>query len=84
MFVDGAILNLDRLASVMVGNEAVLYFATKGNVVKSINEPRANFDTNLIGTLNCLEATKSNKVKSILHLRVEHHSKQFLGGFPLT
>ena len=65
-FVEGNILDFDRLTSVMCGHDAVIHLAARGNVVESINGTRLNFDTNVLGTLNCLEAAKNNNVKKFI------------------
>ena len=65
-FVEGDILDFDSLTSAIAGHDVVIHLAAKGNVVESINEPRVNFDTNVLGTLNCLEAANNNNVKKFL------------------
>lgn len=54
---------LDRL---MVGREVVVHLAAAGNVVESVQDPVANFKTNVVGTLNVLEAARKAGVERVV------------------
>ena len=45
----------------------VFHLAAKADIVPSIEQPKKYFDTNVSGTLNVLQACKSNKVKKIIY-----------------
>jgi len=45
----------------------VFHLAAKADIVPSIEQPKEYFNTNVLGTLNILEACKLNKVKKIIY-----------------
>ena len=45
----------------------VFHLAAKADIVPSIEHPKKYFETNVSGTLNVLQACKSNKVKKIIY-----------------
>ena len=45
----------------------VFHMAGKANMIQSISNPISYFDTNVVGTLNVLEASKKAKVKKFIY-----------------
>jgi CDP-paratose 2-epimerase len=89
-FVEGDVRNLDAVAKVMQGVEAVFHLAAQVAVTTSIVNPREDFSVNAQGTLNVLEAarhqspmpvflyTSTNKVYGeVGHLRVVERSSRY-------
>jgi UDP-glucose 4-epimerase len=64
--VKGDIKNYEELVSATKGVDAIIHLAAAGSVIESIAEPRNNFNTNVIGTFNVLEAAKESGVKKIV------------------
>ena len=59
-YVKGDIRDLDHLVLESENCDHFFHFAASGNVIESIPDPRQNFDINVAGTLNCLEAARLN------------------------
>jgi UDP-glucose 4-epimerase len=64
--VQGDILDAPRLEQAMSGYKTVIHLAAKGNVIESVKDPKTNFETNVTGTLNVLEACRKNHISRIL------------------
>lgn len=60
------ILDLDLIIKFTVDIDAVIHLAASGNVMDSLASPLANFDANVRGTLNVLEACRLNKINRII------------------
>jgi UDP-glucose 4-epimerase len=60
--VVGDIRNKELLEQVMSGQDAVVHLAADTRVIDSIDQPMFNFDVNVIGTLNLLEAMRRHNV----------------------
>ena len=66
-FVPGDIRDTDVLGRVLPGQDAVVHLAADTRVVPSIAAPRFNFDNNVLGSLNLLEAMRAAGVKRIIN-----------------
>jgi len=47
--------------------ELVIHLAASGSVIDSVNNPRANFINNVLGTFNVLEGCRINNVKKLIY-----------------
>lgn len=56
--VEGDIRDESALDAAVVGTEAVIHLAAAGSVIKSIEDPFANFDVNVLGTFRVLDAAR--------------------------
>lgn len=65
-FVQGDILRPDALADAMRGVDAVVHLAAYGSVVESVKDPVANFQTNVQGTFNVLNAASAAGVRRLV------------------
>jgi len=65
-FIQGDIANLSDLKSAMQGMDEVYHFAANADVRGGITDRRIDLESNVIGTLNVLEAMHFNKVKKLL------------------
>lgn len=61
-FVNGNIMNLPLMRTLSHGCDAVFHFAAQPDVRKSTAQVFADFDVNVRGTLNVLEAARENHV----------------------
>lgn len=59
-FVEGDILDKDRLSRAVAGHSAVVHLAAHTRVVESLKNPQECFDINVVGTFNVLEAARTN------------------------
>ncbi|WP_074046127.1 NAD-dependent epimerase/dehydratase family protein [Dermacoccus nishinomiyaensis] len=57
-FVEGSILDVDRLGEAMEGVDSVVHLAALGSVPRSIQNPSATHEANATGTLRVLEAAR--------------------------
>ena len=56
--IQGDILDADIAARAVRGHDAVIHLAAQTGVPASLEDPRADLETNVIGTLNMLEAVR--------------------------
>ncbi len=56
--VEGDIRDAATLDSALGGMDAVIHLAAAGSVIKSIEDPVANFDVNVLGTFRVLDAAR--------------------------
>jgi UDP-glucose 4-epimerase len=61
-FVHGDIMNEDLAPAVCTGADVIVHLAANTGVAPSVENPRADCQTNVIGTLNYLEAARTNNV----------------------
>ena len=61
--VVGDIRDEDLAVKACRGMDAVVHLAANTGVIPSIEDPRGDCTTNVLGTLNCLEAARKNGVK---------------------
>ena len=59
-FVEASILDIDKLQSVAKGIEVIVHLGARGSVPRSIKDPVATHSVNSTGTLNVLEAARTN------------------------
>ncbi len=64
-FVEGDILDLPKLKTEMQGVELVFHMAAHADVRSGFNDHKVDFEQNLVGTINVLEAMKENGTKKI-------------------
>lgn len=57
-FREGSLLDLEAVADVSAGVDAIVHLAARPSVPRSIVDPRASHDANATGTLNVLEAAR--------------------------
>jgi UDP-glucose 4-epimerase len=57
-FIQGDLRSLDDLRSAIQGQDAVVHLAADTRVMDSIENPRHNFENNVIGTFNLLEVSR--------------------------
>ncbi len=65
-FVEGDILDADRLSETMRGQDRVIHLAAETQVRESIRNPRPHLEINAQGMLNVLEAARLNGVRGVL------------------
>lgn len=65
-YIKGDIRDLDCITKACSGVEAVFHLAAEAKVEDYYNNPVASSDTNILGTINVLEAARRNKVKRVL------------------
>jgi UDP-glucose 4-epimerase len=63
--IQGTILDGAGLAAAMRNIDTVVHLAAFGSVVESVNDPAANFATNVVGTFNVLNAAVENGVRRV-------------------
>jgi len=56
--VEGDIRDTGALDAALVGIDAVVHLAAAGSVIMSIDDPAANFDVNVLGTFQVLDAAR--------------------------
>jgi len=59
-FVEGDILDKDRLNQAATGHSAIVHLAAHTRVVESLENPQESFDVNVMGTFNALEAARKS------------------------
>jgi len=59
--VAGSTLDYSKLKSVMNDTDAIVHTAAQTAVTTSLMDPRTDFNTNLLGTFNVLEAARNSK-----------------------
>lgn len=65
-FIQGDILDADRLTETMHGQDRVIHLAAETQVRESIRNPRPHLEVNAQGTLNVLEAARLTGVRGVL------------------
>ena len=66
-FFKGDIRNFNKIKNIFKNIDIVYHLAALSDVVPSIEEPIEYLDTNIMGTVNVLEAMRKNKVKKIIY-----------------
>jgi UDP-glucose 4-epimerase len=64
--VEGDIRDGEAVASAMDGVREVFHLAAAGSVVESVNDPWANFESNVRGTLSVLDAARRTGVERLV------------------
>ena len=65
-FIKGDIRNLDTCKIATEEIDVVIHLAANTGVLTSVNEPLNDFNSNAIGTLNMLEASRINKIAKFI------------------
>lgn len=65
-YVVGDVRRLDEITAATAGCDAIIHLAAFGSVVESVAEPWANFEQNVIGTLQVLLAARANGVRRVI------------------
>src|SRR3989344_3811666 len=65
--IEGDVLNAEQISAAVKGVTDVFHFVGDINVRGSVTNPIANFNTEVNGTLNTLEACRRNDVKSFVY-----------------
>lgn len=65
-FVQGEITDFALVKKLVKKNEAVFHLAAQVAVTSSLKNPRRDFEVNLIGTFNVLEAARLSKIKPLI------------------
>lgn len=64
--VTGDVRDYDRVREVMHGKEAVFHLAVR-NIIKSVDDPKGDFEVNALGTANVLLAARECSVGRVLY-----------------
>ncbi len=64
-FIEGDVLDLPKLKQKMQGVELVFHMAAHADVRSGFIDHKVDFEQNLVGTINVLEAMRENDVKKI-------------------
>lgn len=65
-FTEGSILDRDLLDAQTRGVDSIVHLAAIGSVPRSIARPRPSHEANVTGTLNVLEAARTNDVSHVV------------------
>ena len=60
------LLDIEKTCEVIDNADVIVHLAAKGNVVESIDNPIENLNSNVISTVNLLEAMRRTNVKNIV------------------
>lgn len=64
--IKGDVRNFNLLKKAVLGKDVIFHFAGQVTVTNSVKNPREDFDINILGTLNLLEAVRLVNRKAIL------------------
>jgi dTDP-glucose 4,6-dehydratase len=70
-FVKGNICDSDAVEKAMAGCDAVVHFAAESHVDRSIYEPSAAVETNVMGTFILLQVARKLNVKRFVHVSTD-------------
>lgn len=65
-FVQADITDFDSIHGAFYGVDTVVHLAAFGSVVESVSDPRQNFNMNVLGTFNVLQASADNNVSKLV------------------
>jgi UDP-glucose 4-epimerase len=66
-FVEADIVDFEKIQGYFKGQEMVFHLAALADIVPSIVNPRSYYASNVLGTMNVLEASRLNGVKKFLY-----------------
>lgn len=66
-FIEGDILDKERIEKETKGYTAIIHLAAHTNVVDSLKNPADDFNINSVGTFNVLEAARKNNIKNFIY-----------------
>jgi dTDP-glucose 4,6-dehydratase len=69
--IKGDVCDLSLLEISMNNHDFVIHFAAESHVDRSIHDASAFFQTNVLGTLNVLEASRKNGIKTVVHISTD-------------
>jgi dTDP-glucose 4,6-dehydratase len=69
--VKGDICDPRALENAMAGHDFVVHFAAESHVDRSIHDASAFVQTNVLGTLNVLEASRKVRIKTVIHISTD-------------
>ena len=64
--VRGDIRDAPALEAALAGVDAIVHLAAAGSVVKSVADPQANFDVNVLGTFGVLDAARRAGIERVV------------------
>jgi dTDP-glucose 4,6-dehydratase len=70
-FVRGDVCDAAAVDSAMVDCEAVVHFAAESHVDRSIYEPAASIETNVLGTFILLQAARKRNISRFVHISTD-------------
>lgn len=70
-FIQGDICDLEAVRGAMQGVDVVVHFAAESHVDRSVSDPAAFVQTNVIGTFNLLEVAREVSVKRFHHVSTD-------------
>ncbi|MGH9493520.1 MAG: dTDP-glucose 4,6-dehydratase [Candidatus Sulfotelmatobacter sp.] len=79
-FIKGDICDTDAVATAMEGCDSVVHFAAESHVDRSIYEPGAAIDTNVVGTFVMLQAARKIGIKRFVHVSTDEVYGDILPG----
>lgn len=65
--IEGDIRDVDAVRNAMDGMDAVVHLAADTRVIPSIEDPRFNFENNVVGTFNLIEAMRATGVNRLVN-----------------
>ncbi len=65
-FISGDLRDRDAVAKALEGQDCIVHLAADTRVMDSIENPRFNFDNNVVGSFNLLEAARATGVTRIV------------------
>jgi len=63
--IEGSIASPAMVEKAARGVDAIIHLAARGSVPRSLRNPRATFDVNVVGTLNVCETARTNSIPVI-------------------
>ncbi len=70
-FIKGDIANAEDVDRAVQGVDLILNYAAETHVDRSIMEPRAFIDTNIVGVHTLLEAVRKHKIPKMVHISTD-------------
>jgi len=69
--IKGDVCDFDLLQKSISGHDFVIHFAAESHVDRSINDASAFIQTNILGTFNVLEASRRERIKTVIHISTD-------------
>jgi len=69
--IKGDVCDLSLLEKSMNNHDFVIHFAAESHVDRSIDDASIFIETNVLGTLNVLEASRRNSIKTTIHVSTD-------------
>ena len=79
-FIKGDICNIAAVETAMEGCDSVVHFAAESHVDRSIYEPSAAIDTNVVGTFVMLQVARKLGIKRFVHVSTDEVYGDILPG----